>query len=52
MPQEQIASLKQVNLQIQNDMEELEQCDRRLSLGLMGYLSRRKEEARMFLNML
>ena len=31
MPQEQIASLKQVNLQIQNDVEELEQCDRRLS---------------------
>ena len=31
MPQEQIASLKQVNLQIQNDVEELGQCDRRLS---------------------
>ena len=31
MPQEQIASLKQVNLQIENDVEELEQCDRRLS---------------------
>ena len=31
MPQEQIASLKQVNLQNENDVEELEQCDRRLS---------------------
>ena len=31
MPQEQIASLKQVNLQIEHDVEELEQCDRRLS---------------------
>ena len=36
MLQEQIASLKQVNLQIQNvDVEELE-CDRRLSLRIDG----------------
>lgn len=32
---EQITSLKQVNLQIQNDVEELE-CDRRLGLRIDG----------------
>ena len=34
MLQQQITSLKQVNLQIQNDLEELKQYSRRLSLRI------------------
>ena len=36
MLQQQITSLKQMNLQIQNDFEELEQYGRRLSLSIDG----------------
>ena len=52
--QQQITLLKQVNLQIQNDLEELEQYGGRLSLRIGGVPVKEKErrkEARMFLNM-
>ena len=52
MLQQQTTSLKQVNLQIQNDLEEVEQYGTRLNLRIDGVLVKKKEESRMFLNML
>ena len=49
--QQEITSLKQVNLQIQNKMEELEQYGRNLSVGIDGVpVIRRKKKAKMVLN--
>ena len=45
MLQQQITSLKQVNLQIQNDFEELEQYGRRLSLSIDGVPVKEKERS-------
>ena len=45
MLQQQITSLKQVNLQIQNDFEELEQYGRRLSLNIDGVPVKEKERS-------
>lgn len=47
--QQEITSLKQVNLQIQNKMEELEQYGRNLSVGIDGVPAiRRIKKARWF----
>ena len=45
MLQQQITSLKQVNLQIQNDLEELKQYGRRLSLRIDGVPVKEKERS-------
>ena len=45
MLQQQITSLKQVNLQIQNDFEELEQYGRSLSLRIDGVPVKGKERS-------
>ena len=45
MLQQQITSLKQVNLQIQNDLEELKQQGRRLNLRIYGVLAKEKERS-------
>ena len=45
MLQQQITSLKQVNLQIQNDLKELEQYGRRLSLRIDGVPVKGKERS-------
>ena len=48
MLQQQIKSLKQVNLQIQNNMEELKQYSRCLSLRIDGVPVKEKEKHRCF----
>ena len=43
--QQQITSLKRVNLQIQNNLEELEQYSRRLSLRIDGISVKEKQKS-------
>ena len=45
MLQQQITSLKKVNLQIQNGLEELKQYGRRLSLRIDGVTVKQKERS-------
>ena len=47
--QQEITSLKQVNLQIQNKMEELEQYGRNLSVGIDGE-NKENKKSQMVLN--
>ena len=51
MPPQQMTSLIQMNLQIKNNLEEVEQYSRRLSLKV-DWVPVKEKEARMFLNML